>query len=111
MNLKASKVFYCCLVTAAVKCSQPAWAQTSALRSNNLSDLFSDVIVAKGKGFEINRSELDKAIITTKANRVSQGNPIPAYLNDEIEAQILDKLITTKILLLKAVKSKKETVN
>ena len=107
MIVKASKIFCWCLVAAAAFCSQPVWAQPSALRSNNLSDLFSDVIVAKGKGFEINQSELDKAIITTKANRVSRGNPVPAYLNDEIEAQILDKLITTKILLLKASKEQK----
>lgn len=86
---------------------QSTWAQAIARKNNDLSSLFSDVIVAKGKGFEINRSELDKAVITTKANRVSQGNPIPAYMNDEIEAQILDKLVTTKILLLKATNDQK----
>ena len=77
-------------------------SQTAPGAKIDLSSLFEDNIVATGKGFEISQSELDKAVITTKANRVSQGNPIPPALNDQVEAQILDKLITTKILLLKA---------
>ena len=103
MNFPYLKILGICLVTAITALSsQSVWSQASARTSNDLSDLFRDIIVAKGKGFEINRSELDKAVITTKANRVSKGNPIPAYMNEEVEAQILDKLVTTKLLLLKA---------
>jgi peptidyl-prolyl cis-trans isomerase C len=105
MKSPCPKSCFILLMTAVfAMASQLASAQATARKSNDLSDLFSDVIVAKGKGFEINRSELDNAVITTKANRVSQGNPIPAYMNNEIEAQILDKLVTTKIILLKATK-------
>ena len=87
-----------------IGCMAPTGAkgQPASGAQIDLSSLFKDNVVAKGKGFEISQSELDKAVITTKANRVSQGNPIPPALNDEVESQILDKLITTKILLLKA---------
>ncbi len=107
MKLKASNLLFYCLISTLLNGYQPLEAQSSALKTNNLSDLFSNDIVATGKDLEINRSELDKAIITTKANRVSQGNPIPPHLNDEVEAQILDKLITTKILLNKATQEQK----
>ena len=107
MKLKVPNLLFYCLVSVLLNGYQPLEAQSSALKINNLSDLFSNDIVATGKDLEINRSELDKAIITTKANRVSQGNPIPPHLNDKVEAQILDKLITTKILLNKATKEQK----
>lgn len=100
-SLLIATIFSGCLVSSGL------FAQPSSAGQIDLSSLFEDSIVARGKGFEISRSELDKAVITTKANRVSQGNPIPPALNNEVEAQILDKLITTKILLQKADKDQK----
>jgi foldase protein PrsA len=85
----------------------PCGAQSVTKANNDLSDLFKDVILARGKGFEVNRAELDKAIITTKANRAAQGNPIPIAMDRQIESQMLDKLITTKILINKATKEQR----
>jgi parvulin-like peptidyl-prolyl isomerase len=102
MNTKSFKSLLAGAILTGCLASTGAKGQPASGAQIDLSSLFKDNVVAKGKGFEISQSELDKAVITTKANRVSQGNPIPPALNDEVEAQILDKLITTKILLLKA---------
>ena len=41
-------------------------AATNAAGSVKTDDLFPDVVVAKGKGFEIKRSKLDAALINAK---------------------------------------------
>jgi parvulin-like peptidyl-prolyl isomerase len=65
---------------------------------DRLADLFGDPVVAKGKGFEIKRSELDaEALHTKEALAVSQ-RPIPT----DLDRQVLDGLITLKLLLGKA---------
>ena len=106
-----NKLTFKSLWVAAIVSGWLIWTEVNAQSTPgsqiDLSSLFKDSVVARGKGFEISQSELDKAVITTKANRVSQGNPIPPAFNDEVEAQILDKLITTKILLQKANKDQR----
>ena len=71
-----------------------------------LDDLFKDMIVARGKGFSITRSDLDKAIITAKATRAGQGNPMGPSESAELEGQLLNRMITTAMLLKKIITSK-----
>ncbi len=74
--MKLFNGFFCALLGAAVIGSTPAKAgdkpATNAAAGSNvvtaptlkLDDLLPDVTVARGKGFEIKRSQLDQTILT-----------------------------------------------
>src|SRR5690349_13020360 len=67
-------------------------------KSSKLNDLFPDTVVAKGKGVEIKRSQLDEEVIRTKsAYAASQRQPPP-----DLEARVLDGLLGAKLILSKA---------
>jgi parvulin-like peptidyl-prolyl isomerase len=65
---------------------------------SRLAELFGDPVVAKGKGFEVKQSELDAEVARTKTALASRGGTIPAG----IEPQILDGMISLRLLLNKA---------
>jgi peptidyl-prolyl cis-trans isomerase C len=67
-----------------------------------VADLFPDVIVAKGKGVEVKRSQLDDAMVSIKSTFAARGQPLPPEEMNRLEQQILDRLIQIQILLLKA---------
>src|SRR5690348_203896 len=66
------------------------------------AELFGDSVVAKGKGVEIKRSQLDDEVIRVKAQASAAGRPIPSEQSTLIERQILDSLIQFRVLLAKA---------
>lgn len=70
--------------------------------SNLATSLFPDPVVARGKGFEIRQSRIDDAYISFKAHRAAMGVRVPEGLRSKFEAEILDKLIATQILLQRA---------
>ena len=97
------------LLGAAALAAWRAPAQTPAatnplpsLRPTNLSDLFPDTVVAKGKGVEIKRSRLEEEVIRTKGQYAAQGRPIPPEQTPLVEQQILEGLIQFQLLLAKA---------
>lgn len=61
--------------------------------------LFGDRVLAKGKGFEIKSSQVEESYIAFKANKVASGERVAEADTKEIEEQILDKLINTKVVL------------
>lgn len=61
-----------------------------------------DEVLAKGKGCEVKRSQIDNAFIAYKANAAARGQMIPESAREQIEGQILDRLIFTQLLLAKA---------
>jgi peptidyl-prolyl cis-trans isomerase C len=67
-----------------------------------ISDLFPDVVVAKGKGVEVKRSQLDDAMVSIKSTFAARGQSPPPEEMSHLEQQILDRLIQIQILLLKA---------
>src|SRR4051812_42553900 len=73
--------------------------ETSAKKDK---DLFPDKVVAKGKGFEIKDSELEESFIAYKASLAARRQTLPETQRDLVEAQVLDRMIMTKILLGKA---------
>jgi len=93
--------------------AQPATAadtKTSATTSEpvlKLSEPSSDSVVAKGKGVEVKRSQLDAAVSDFKANASAQGKPIPPDETTRLETGMLDQLIQTQILLAKATDAEK----
>ena len=72
-----------------------------------ISDLFPDVVVAKGKGVEVKRSQLDDAMVSIKSSYAARGQDIPPDEMNHLEQQILDRFIQIQILLLKATDSDK----
>jgi peptidyl-prolyl cis-trans isomerase C len=66
------------------------------------SDLFADVLVAKGKGVEVKRSTLDDMVINVKSSAVAGGKSIPPDRMAALEQQVLDQLISIQLLLARA---------
>jgi parvulin-like peptidyl-prolyl isomerase len=82
---------------------KPAGAPAPTAPAPKLSDLFGDMILARGKGFEVKQSQLDDAFISYRANLAARGESIG---NDDQrqfkEAQLLDRIIVTQILVNRA---------
>src|SRR5436309_1316391 len=70
----------------------------AARKVTNLSDLFADTVVAKGKGLEIKRRQFDDEVIRAKAAYAASGMAAPPNLDQ----QVLDNLIGAKLVLGKA---------
>ena len=68
----------------------------------NSQQLFPDDVLCKGKGIEIKRSELDDAFLQFKANLNARGQILPEDKREQVESQLLDRLVVTRLLLGKA---------
>jgi len=64
--------------------------------------LFEDPVIARGKGIEIKRGRLEETYIHHKANLASRGKTIPEGQRTLREAQLLDRLIVTQLLVNRA---------
>ena len=85
----------------------PADASPAPKSEPKPGDLFPDEVVAKGKGVQVKRSELDDAMISIKSTFAARGQDVPADEMARLEQQVLDRLIQIKILLIKATDSDK----
>ena len=88
--------------TADTPAAAPAATAASAQPTNPMIALFGDPLIAKGKGFEIKRSELDEVMTGIKSAYAAQGQPIPAARLTQIEGRLLEQLIQVQLLLQKA---------
>jgi len=70
--------------------------------------LFEDRIVARGKGVEIRQGRLEETFIHHKANLASRGKSIPEGQRSLREAQLLDRLVVTQLLMNRASDADKE---
>jgi parvulin-like peptidyl-prolyl isomerase len=73
-------------------------AEVPISRPAKLSDLFVDEVLARGKGVEVKRSELDEAFIAQKAKLSALGQPLPEAQRPVLEAQLLRQIIFTQML-------------
>ena len=64
--------------------------------------LFDDPVIARGKGVEIRQARLEETFIHHKANLASRGKSIPEAQRTFREAQLLDRLIITQLLVNRA---------
>jgi parvulin-like peptidyl-prolyl isomerase len=96
------------LVAALALSLLPAPAQD---KTNALDTLFPDPVVAKGKGFEIKRSALDDAYITYKTVMAQQGQTIPDAARVQIESNILQHLVISRIENLKATDAERKQIH
>ncbi len=82
-------------------------APAAAKPGVKLEDLLPDPVIAKGKGFELKRSELDDVLASLKASAIESGQAIPPTRLPQIEVQLLDNLIQTKLFLAQATDAQK----
>lgn len=99
-NLEMNMKTLCLLVTlsSAVLC----------LSCRAADDFAVGPVIAKGKGVEIRRSQLDDAFIAFRANLAARGQSMPENRRDSAEAQLLDRMIVTQLLVNKATDADKE---
>ncbi len=64
--------------------------------------LFDDPVVVRGKGFEVKRSQLDEAFMAYAANLAARGQSLAEEHRPLREAQLLDRLIITRLLVNRA---------
>ena len=73
---------------------------TPTQQAVRVDELFPDPVVARGKGFEIKRSQVEEALISIKANLPVSGRNMPP--DELLERQVLDRLIQIRLLLNRA---------
>ena len=81
---------------------QPQTKSKPAASTLAAGNLFADKLLAKGKGFEIRKSQLDESFIQLKANAAARGQTVPETQRGLLEARLLDRLVITQILTNKA---------
>lgn len=93
--------------------SLPAWgaapdrpaatnATAAAKPAFDTTSLFGTTIVAKGKGVEVTRAQLDDKVIRLKAQAAGRGQNIPPEHVAMLDQQMLDQLIQVQLLQAKA---------
>ena len=100
--MKLSIICSGCLLVAStlvVRAAAPDATPPAAPKPEaSLEDLLPDTVLARGKNFEIKRSQLDQAIISTQAAAAARNRPIPANQRPQLELQALEYLIQIKLL-------------
>src|SRR5437870_3989947 len=76
--------------------NRPASSQGRAVTA---ADLFGDPVIARGKGVEIKRSQLEDAFTAWKANLAARGQTIAEDQRNFRESQLLDKLLVTQLMI------------
>src|SRR5436853_105147 len=79
------------------KSAEPTSTNVPA-RAVTVADLFGDPVIARGKGVEIKRSQLEDAFTAWKANLAARGQTIAEEQRTFRESQLLDKLIVTQLM-------------
>ena len=68
----------------------------------SLTELFDDPVLVRAKGVEIKRSQLEEAFISFRANLAARGQSLSEAQRATREAQLLDRLVITQILVSRA---------
>ena len=83
--------------------AEPSTADaTSGKSSGKVSDLFPDPVVAKGRGVEVKRSQVEDALTGLKSNFAARGQPLASEDLRKAQPQVLERLIQIQLLLAKA---------
>jgi peptidyl-prolyl cis-trans isomerase C len=111
-KITKSLILICAAAPLVIFGATPDQAKTNSTSAKALDALFADSVVAKGKGVEVKRSELDSELTSTKAMLAAQGRQGPP----DLEQQALKSLIVKQLLLNKAgpedrAKGKEEFLN
>src|SRR5436309_2800893 len=92
----------CLLPVAGRSAATPAADNPATPPKPKSPDLFADSVVARGKGFEIKRSQLDDEVIRLKAMAAARNQTVPPEQSNLLEKQVLEQLIQIQLLQSKA---------
>ena len=81
---------------------------SAALTSFGADDFAVGPVLAKGKGVEIRRSQLDDAFVAYRANLAARGQTLAENKREGAEAQLLDRMIVTQLLVNNSTAADKE---
>jgi peptidyl-prolyl cis-trans isomerase C len=90
------------LVARAADSGDLQQTNAAATPKTTMKDLFPDVVVAKGKGVEVKRSQIDDALISIKSTAAARGQTITPDQMTLLEQQVLDHLVQIQLLMAKA---------
>ena len=112
MKKPVTKLLLLCTAVCMIL-SAPAWeaaAQTNAGTVKppapvvDIDHLFTNNIVAKGKGVSITRTQLDDEVVRVRSMAAAQGRALPP----DVEAQVLQGLISRQLILDKATEADRQ---
>ena len=81
---------------------------SAAFTSFGADDFAIGPVLAKGQGVEIRRSQLDDAFVAYRANLAARGQTLAENKREGAEAQLLDRMIVTQLLVNNATSADKE---
>ena len=88
---------------AAANAADPVTATNPAAGATiKVSDLFTNMVVARGKGFEITRAQLDDEMIYARSSAAARGQNLAPEQMRVVEKQLLQQLIFLRVLLVRA---------
>jgi peptidyl-prolyl cis-trans isomerase C len=71
----------------------------SSAADKKMSELFPDTVVARGKGFEVKRSQVEEELLAYKASLAARGQQFPEAQRSMFESNMVDKLVIQDILI------------
>jgi len=80
---------------------------TAAL-DKKMNALFPDAVVAKGKGVEVKRSQIDDEMMAYRASLATRKQTFPESQRGMIESNMVDKLVISQILLARSTPADKD---
>ncbi len=101
-RLKPAAILGAMLWTAAPALAAEMTNSGAAKPAAAWGDLFDDPVVARGKGVEIRRSQLDNAFIAYKTDLSIRGERLPEGLRSTREAELLDRLVLNQLIVNRA---------
>ncbi len=81
---------------------------SAAFTSFGADDFAIGPVLAKGQGVEIRRSQLDDAFVAYRANLAARGQTLAENKREGAEAQLLDRMIVTQLLVNNSTAADKE---
>jgi peptidyl-prolyl cis-trans isomerase C len=101
-NMKSFLKISGCLIAmtalTAAAATPDSQSAASSAPTPSIDELLPDTVVAKGNGFEIKRSSLDKIVLNYQVNAKAHGQEIPPEQLPLLERQALDNLLLVKLL-------------
>jgi len=109
MNSKTIKALSGAMLMAAMGVQAAEATKAATPRpAIDAKSIFPDDALCKGKGIEIRRSQVDDAFVQFKANLTARGQVLPEGKRDLVEAQLLDRLVISKLLVNRATEEDKK---
>ncbi|HOS75294.1 MAG TPA: hypothetical protein PKW12_08540, partial [Verrucomicrobiota bacterium] len=85
------------LLSGSARAASPA--PTNTAPASPVSATATNKVVARGKGWEITRGELDKGVTAALAQAASRGRRVTTAQVPEVERQVLEQLINLRLVL------------